>query len=91
MDKLEIMNISNNSVEVKIPQIKEHHMYALFGDAKNANGERIDMPSQSMHGDDEKYNYSTISLDSKNIVNPVKLYFSAYPNYLDGSVSIQIK
>ncbi|MFJ8065967.1 hypothetical protein ACIQYS_15170 [Psychrobacillus sp. NPDC096426] len=48
------------------------------------------MPSESMH-EDEKYNYSTISLDSQNIVNPIKLCFSAYPNYLEGSVSIQIK
>ncbi|MFF2753289.1 DUF4179 domain-containing protein [Psychrobacillus sp. NPDC058041] len=90
--QLEVMNISNNSVEVKIPQIKENHMYELFADAKNAKGERIDMPSQSMHGDgDGEYNYTTINLDSKNIVNPIKLYFSAYPNYLDGSVSVQIK
>ncbi|QFF97840.1 DUF4179 domain-containing protein [Psychrobacillus glaciei] len=90
--KLEVMNINNNSVEVKIPQIKEDHMYSLFGDAKNANGERIDTPSQSMHGDaDGEYNYTTIELDSKNIVNPIKLYLYSYPNYLDGSVSIQIK
>lgn len=88
--KIEITSISNNSVEVKIPQIRENHMYSLFADAENANGERINMPSESMH-EDEKYNYSTISLDSQNIVNPVKLYFSAYPNYLDGSVSIQMK
>lgn len=88
--KIEITNISNNSVEVKIPQIRENHMYSLFGDAENANGERINMPSESMHVD-EKYNYSTISLDSQNIVNPIKLYFSAYPNYLNGSVSVQIK
>ncbi|MFJ8065965.1 DUF4179 domain-containing protein [Psychrobacillus sp. NPDC096426] len=88
--KIEITNISNDSVEVKIPQIRENHMYSLFADAENANGERVDMPSESMRGD-EKYNYSTISLDSQNIVNPIKLYFSAYPNYLEGSVSIQIK
>ncbi|WP_391119780.1 DUF4179 domain-containing protein [Psychrobacillus sp. L3] len=90
--KLEVMNINNNSVEVKIPQIKEDHMYSLFGDAKNANGERIDTPSQSMHGDaDGEYNYTTIELDSKNIVNPIKLYFYSYPNHLNGSVSVQIK
>ncbi|MFJ7970006.1 DUF4179 domain-containing protein [Psychrobacillus sp. NPDC096389] len=88
--KLEVMNINDQSVEVKVQRIRENHMYTLFGDVVDAKGERIDTPSESMHGD-EQYNYSTISLDSKDIVNPIKLNLYAYPNYLDGSVSIQIK
>ncbi|WP_391207270.1 DUF4179 domain-containing protein [Psychrobacillus sp. L4] len=88
--KVEVTSINSNSIEVKYPQIKKNHMYSLFFDAENVNREKIAMPSESIHGD-EKYNYATVTLDSKNIINPIKIYFSSYPNHLDSSVSIQIK
>lgn len=88
--KIEVTNISNNSFELQYPQIRENHMYSLFTNAENVNGEVVDIPSQGTTSNGE-YQQTTVTLDSKNLINPIKVDFYAYPNYLNGSVSIQIK
>ncbi|WP_166462377.1 DUF4179 domain-containing protein [Psychrobacillus vulpis] len=88
--KIEITNIHSNSLEMKYRPIRENHSYSLFSQGKNANGGVVEIPTQSTWNDEE-YQYSEITLDAADIINPVKIDFVAYPNYLDGSVSIQIK
>ena len=88
--KIEVLNVSSNTIELKYHPIRENHMYTLFSQGENAKGEIVDIPKQSNRGDD-KEQFSINTLDEKDIINPVRLDFIAYPNYLDGSVSIQVK
>ncbi|MFJ5769441.1 DUF4179 domain-containing protein [Psychrobacillus sp. NPDC093180] len=88
--KVEVTNIESNSLTVKYLPIRENHSYSLFSQGKNRNGGVVDIPSQSMRGDGE-HEYSEIIVDAADIINPVRIDFIAYPNYLDGSMSIQIK
>lgn len=88
--KIEVTGIHSNSFEVKYAPIRENHMYSLFTDGENALGEVVDIPTQGTSSDGE-YHFSEITLEAKDIINPVRLDFTAYPNYLDGSVSIKIK
>ncbi|MEK4484518.1 DUF4179 domain-containing protein [Psychrobacillus sp. FSL H8-0484] len=88
--KVEVTNIQNNSIEVKYRPIRDNHTYSLFSQGENANGGDVSIPTEATWSDVD-YNYSTITLEAKDIINPVKIPFIAYPNYLDGSVSIQIK
>ncbi|KQL37044.1 DUF4179 domain-containing protein [Psychrobacillus sp. FJAT-21963] len=88
--KIEVTGIHSNSFEVKYAPIRENHMYSLFTDGENALGEVVDIPTQGTSGDGE-YHFSEITLEAKDVINPVRLDFTAYPNYLDGSVSIKIK
>lgn len=88
--KIEVTNIFSNSLEVKYRPIRENHSYSLFSQGKNANGGVVDIPTQSTWNYEE-YQYSEITIDAASIINPVRIDFIAYPNYLDGSVSVQIK
>ncbi|MEK3978844.1 DUF4179 domain-containing protein [Psychrobacillus sp. FSL K6-2836] len=88
--KVEVLNISSNTIELKYHPIRENHMYSLFSQGENAKGEIVDIPEQSNRGNDEEQ-LSINTLNEKDIINPVRLDFIAYPNYLEGSVSIQIK
>lgn len=88
--KVEVTNIDSNSLTVKYLPIRENHSYTLFSQGKNAKEGDVDIPTQSIRGDGENV-YSEITVDAATIINPVRIAFIAYPNYLDGSVSVQIK
>ncbi|QEY20925.1 DUF4179 domain-containing protein [Psychrobacillus sp. AK 1817] len=88
-EKIKVTKILSEGLELEYKPIKENHTYSLFSRGENANGEYVDMPYQSSW-QDEEYQYASIQLEG-NIMNAVKLPFDAYPNYLKGSASIQIK
>ena len=88
--KMEVLNVGNNTIEIKYHPIREDYMYSLFSQGENAKGEIVEIPTQGNRGNNDEQ-YTKITLDEKDIINPVKIDFIAYPNYLDGSVSIQIK
>ncbi|MFJ7825628.1 DUF4179 domain-containing protein [Psychrobacillus sp. NPDC096623] len=88
--KIKVLNISSNTIEMKYRTTRKDHMYALFSQGENALGEVVDLLGESNSGN-ENEQYAEVTIDTKDIINPVKLDFVAYPNYLDGSVSIQIK
>ena len=89
-EKIKVTSITGSSIVVVLPNSKDHFPYSLFSNTTNANGDVVDIRSEGMWGDGENY-YSDVNFESKNLVNPIKTDFWAYPNYLDGSVSIQIK
>ncbi|WP_277587366.1 DUF4179 domain-containing protein [Psychrobacillus antarcticus] len=88
--KIEVLNVGSNTIELKYSPIRENHTYTLFSQGENAIGGVVDIPMQSSWGEEEGQ-FAEVSLDAKGIINPVKIDFIAYPNYLNGSVSIQIK
>lgn len=88
--KMEVLNIGSNTLELKYEPIREDHMYSLFSQGENVKGEIVDILRQGNSGNNDEQ-FSEITLDAKGIINPVKIDFVAYPNYLNGSVSIQVK
>lgn len=88
--KMEVVNVGGNTIELKYQPIRENHTYSLFSQGENAKGEIVDIGMQANWGDEEEQ-HAEITIDAKDIINPVKIDFIAYPNYLDGSVSIQVK
>ena len=88
--KMEILNVGSNTIELKYRPIRENHMYSLFSQGENAKGEIIDIPRESNWGDQDEQ-FTEVTIDAKGIINPVKIEFVAYPNYLNGSVSLQVK
>lgn len=87
---MEILNVGSNTIELKYRPIRENHMYSLFSQGENAKGEIIDIPRESNWGDQDEQ-FTEVTIDAKGIINPVKIEFVAYPNYLNGSVSLQVK
>lgn len=88
--KMEILNVGSNTIELKYRPIRENHMYSLFSQGENAKGEIIDIPRESNWGDQDEQ-FTEITIDANSIINPVKIEFVAYPNYLNGSVSLKVK
>lgn len=88
--KMKILNVGSNTIELKYRPIRENHMYSLFSQGENAKGEIIDIPRESNWGDKDEQ-FTEVTIDAKGIINPVKIEFVAYPNYLNGSVSLQVK
>lgn len=88
--KVEVINVGSNTIELKYRPTRKNHISSLLSQGENAKGEIVDIPIQSNRGNDEEQ-FSVNTLDEKDIINPVKLYFISYPNYLDGSISFKIK
>ncbi|WP_342560212.1 DUF4179 domain-containing protein [Psychrobacillus sp. FSL W7-1457] len=88
-EKIEVTKILSGGLELRYKPIKENHMYSLFSQGENAKGEDIDIPLDRSW-QDEEYQYADIQLEG-NMLNPIKLPFYAYPNYLEGTASIRIK
>ena len=88
-EKIEVIKILSGGLELRYKPMKEKHTYSLFSQGENANGDIVDITSQSSWHYEE-YQYAEIQLEG-NMINPIKLPFYAYPNYLKGSASIQIK
>ncbi len=87
--KIEFTSIRPNSVEVRYKQTDEVNR-SLFYQAENANGEEVESNSVSMHHD-EGYAYSTMYFTKPERVNPVKITFESYPNYINGDINIELK
>ena len=88
--KVKVTDIQDHSFKVEYAPIRENHSYSIFSQGVNAKGETVNIPSL-MTSSGLETEYAEAVLDAKGIINPVKIDFIAYPNYLDGSVTIQIK
>ena len=88
--KIEVTEITKNWIEARLPIEKKERMYGLFSSAENADGEGIE-PSSSGSWWDSEYHYSTIYFIDTPTKSPVKVYFSYYPNYINGDISIELE
>lgn len=88
--KIEFTSIKPDSVEARYEQANDEVNRSLFYIAENANGEEVESNSSSMHYD-EGYAYSTMYFTKPERVNPVKITFESYPNYINGDISIELK
>lgn len=91
-----IKNPLENEINLKISgpnSIDAVHMEGssqLISNLIDANGNTFSWLSHSTSMDDSGMNDESYIFDIINAVNPVKLYINSYPNYLDGSASIEI-
>lgn len=90
LGKVKVTDIQGDSFKVEYAPIRENHSYSIFSQGVNAKGETVDIPSL-MTSSGLEIEYAEAMLDAKGIINPVRIDFVAYPNYLDGSVTVQIK
>lgn len=88
--ELEVIEITRGWLEARLPMKDKEFNYALFFDMLDADGEEIETRSQGMWTD-KGYEHFDISFDQTYGKNPLKISFSAYPNYINGDVSIELE
>ncbi len=90
-NKMQILSITSHTLEYQIKTAEANHHISLFSSGIDAKGKTVDISSSSS-SQMEDYEYvHNLSFESEDFVNPVKLPFDYYPNYLEGSASIRIK
>ena len=85
-----ISNITNNSFKAEIPNISQTFHHGIFGEARDAKDLTLNLSSSSYVYSDDFLSFEEI-YKTQNFANPVKIMINSYPNYLDGSVVVQIK
>ncbi|MGE7623160.1 DUF4179 domain-containing protein [Viridibacillus sp. NPDC096237] len=89
-DKVKITDVSKLSIEAEMKGEHGKLPYQLFSGLEDASGRELDTDSWSRWSDNDSTHWQ-VGLETQKIVNPVKVYFNAYLNYLKGNTSIQIK
>lgn len=89
-DKVKITDVSKLLIQAEMKGKHEDLPYQLFSGLEDASGRELDTDSWSRWSDNDSTHWQ-VGLEPQKIVNPVKVYFNAYPNYLKGNTSIQIK
>ncbi|MBE1555082.1 DUF4179 domain-containing protein [Sporosarcina limicola] len=88
--KLEVTKMTLDTIEARFPKGKEQFNYHLFLGTENVDGESVDYEHKSSWRD-EGYEYAGILFRTDQLKNPLKISISAYPNYINGDVSIELK
>ncbi|MGE8000322.1 DUF4179 domain-containing protein [Lysinibacillus sp. NPDC093190] len=84
------VQVNNHMVTINVPTSYENKNISLLGTAIDANGETVYGNSGSYHRPDEYVIEQTETYDLKGVVNPVRIYFSHYENFLDGTQTVEI-
>ncbi|TQR39587.1 DUF4179 domain-containing protein [Lysinibacillus sphaericus] len=84
------VQVNKHMVTVNVPTSYENKNIGLLGTAIDANGETVYSNSASYHRPDEYVIEQTETYDMKGVVNPVRINFSHYENFLDGTQTIDI-
>lgn len=91
-DFIDLSKVEVYPMQVRVqykPGNMKHHRQ-LFGKAVDATGEQPSMRSSSMSDMEDNHHEATISYDLDNVQNPIKIYFSSYPTYLNGTAEVTI-
>ena len=89
-DKIGVVKINEGKVEASFTQDKKYGD-TLFSDAVDADGEVVKFDGQETTTMDGRYVTSSVTFNGKHYNNPIKINFAAYPNYINGDVSIKLK
>lgn len=87
--KIEVTKMTQNTIEARFP-LAEEFGYFLFFTAENGDGQKVESNSSSSWRDEE-YQYSSINFTKNYNESLLKVYFQAYPNYINGDISVEIK
>lgn len=87
--KIEVTEMTTNRIEARFREEK-NHIYSLFLDTINADGDAVETVSEGLRMS-EGYVYSDITFKEQQHKNPLRINFSAYPNYINGDISVELK
>lgn len=80
-----------NTFEIKVPTTLDNRMLNYFFQAVDANGNTVYTNGSSHYGPTvAKLIEATYTFDMAEVVNPVRIYFSQYENYLQGEAEIEV-
>lgn len=89
MGNFEVTKMTDHEIEGRMPVGEEEFTYFYFSTIENANGEDVESDSQSRWRLDG-YEHFGIQFNDDLIVNPLKIHFFAYPNYINGDIQIEL-
>lgn len=85
------VHLKNGFLTVISPTAYENKMIGMLGTAIDANGQTVySQMTTSSHGPEEWEIEETTSYKFNDVVNPVRIYFSHYENFLDGTQTINV-
>lgn len=87
--KLEVTELSPTLVETKL-ETGSDFGYGYLGNAVDANGKMVDLSSGGSWQIGE-YSYNDLRFTNGDYVNPITINFFAYPNYIEGDVTIRLE
>jgi len=88
--KIEVTEMTANRIEARFREEEKHHLYSLFLDTINADGDAVETDREGIWSY-EGYVYSDITFKEPQHKNPLRINFSAYPNYINGDISVELK
>lgn len=65
--------------------------YGFGGEVTDATGKIVDVSSTGTGYRENNLQYWTVAIRDENYINPIKIELSAYPNYINGDVNIELK
>ncbi|WP_213423139.1 DUF4179 domain-containing protein [Bhargavaea massiliensis] len=87
--KLEVRKLTPTLVETKM-KTGPRFGYGYLKEAVDAEGKVIDLSSSGYHEEGD-YSYSDLSFKSGDYKNPITIHFFAYPNYIEGDVTVHLE
>jgi len=84
------VQVNKHMVTINVPTSYENKNISLLGTAIDANGETVYSNSGSYYRPNEYVIEQTETYDLNRVVNPVRIYFSHYENFLDGTQTVDI-
>lgn len=88
---LDITNVESGFVEGRF-KVEDDFSYATFSSITNEDGSEVELLSElSYSHDEEGYAYFTVTFNEADVKGPLHFEFFAYPNYLKGKETIEIK
>ncbi|AXI00604.1 DUF4179 domain-containing protein [Sporosarcina sp. PTS2304] len=89
--KIQIVESTTYHTEFIMPDAKENTFtYQFIGAGIDAKGNEVDIPSVSMYTDEEGKHWD-VNFSPINHANPIEMELHAYPNYLEGDITIELE
>lgn len=87
--KLQLVDAMKQSINFSIEKANNGHHYSLFSSVKDAEGREVHTPSSSMTSDENTIKH-WLQFDTNDYTNPLQLEITAYPNYIEGDIKIEL-
>ena len=90
--KFEVTTMTPMMLEGRVREeaIESKHSFFLFYTAEDADGDEVDHASQGNWNYEGYENYN-IEFVKQPYKNPIRIDFGAYPNYINGDISVELK
>lgn len=85
-----IISMTNDSIETEVSKSEEFEDNWVPGIAINARDENVRIPLETIK-ERETTIYRYIEFEPSDVMNPIKIPFAAYPNYIESDISIELK